>query len=368
MKQATSTATNEPAAKVLELKAMYRTEEYWKFTKETKEKVREEIVKAIPFKDNPEFYGLLMDYPSRESHYSRPMLLVLTALSLSEGNDKGILSKAVELGAIIQLSEEWILVHDDIMDGATLRRGKPTLNSLVGPEIALLVGDVLHNAMAEAMHRFAVKYGATGEKIYEEFNDSIGNATALGQYLDLKFSRLLRNPGAAGKEFYYDIVKGKTVEYTVKGPMVLAAMLAGKGPDTIEALANMAAPAGIAFQINDDILDMAASKKFGKQQYGDLYEGKLTLIIQHAYNNATKEERERILGIYKKERTEKTKEDIDYLVEAIAKYGSIAYAERRRDEAAAEAQAQLLKYANEVPMNKYSSWLLATLLMLYERD
>ncbi len=370
MKHATSTAMRESVERIAELKALYRTEDYWKFTTEVKEHVYEKVLEAIPdfYKKNPELYNLLEEYPKRRGHYSRPLLLILSALSLSDGSDKELFNKAIELGAIIQLSEEWILVHDDIMDGASMRRGKPTLHGMVGPEIAMLVGDILHNAMAEAMHNFAQKYGAQGDKIYKVFNNEIGNATALGKYLDLKFTKLIRDPGAVGEDFYIDIVNGKTLQYTVKGPMVLAAILAGKGPDMIEKIVRIAESAGIAFQINDDLIDMKTGAKSGKDQYGDLYEGKLTLIIHHAYTHATTEEKSRILEIYRKDRKDKTQEDIEFLKGVISKYNSMQYVEAKKEEAEGSTWKNMQEYAKEMPSNKYASWLLATILMLYNRD
>lgn len=149
---------------------------------------------------------------------------------------------------------------------------------------------------------------------------------------------------------------------------MLAAILAGKGPDMIEAIVNVAESAGIAFQINDDLLDMKVDAKSGKDQYGDLYEGKLTLIIHHAYARATTEEKARILEIYKKERKAKTNRDIEFLKGVIDKYGSISYAEAKKEEAEAETWENMKKYSREMPANKYASWLLATILMLYNRD
>ena len=122
------------------------------------------------------------------------------------------------------------------------------------------------------------------------------------------------------------------------GPLQLGAIA---GDKVVAALKEVGNDAGKAFQIADDILDVIGDeKKFGKKPLGDLYEGKVTLIILHAYKNATPEEKAKINGIYRKRRSEKTWE-INFLNDMIKKYGSIAsYAKARLEDLRGEGQGR----------------------------
>jgi len=94
-------------------------------------------------------------------------------------------------------------------------------------------------------------------------------------------------------------------------------------------------------------------KNSERRIFGDLYEGKLTLIILHTYKNATKEEREKIDAIYSKERRDKTKEEIDFLRELIEKYDGIGYAKEMAERYGNSAKEKVEKISNELPQNEY---------------
>ena len=100
-------------------------------------------------------------------------------------------------------------------------------------------------------------------------------------------------------------------------------------------------------------IDNKPEKEFGKKRYGDLYEGKLTLIMLHAYNAANRAERARIDRIYKKERNSKTKAEIDFLAYVIEKYGSVEYARAEASRYGRMAQETLRDNQTLFPENEY---------------
>jgi geranylgeranyl pyrophosphate synthase len=147
-------------------------------------------------------------------------------------------------------------------------------------------------------------------------------------------------------------------------------MAAGRCDEaTLGALREIGESAGVAFQISDDILDMTSDEKvFGKKNFGDLYEGKLTLIILRAYAGATAEERERIDGIYRKTRQEKTAEDIEFLKAVIGKYDGIGYARAVAEKHGRMAAEAIERHRGELPDNEYRRILISAAEELYKRD
>ncbi len=311
-----------------------------------------------------EYSKLLNDYISRPSHYSRPLLVMLTSgLYGNEG------SSALKLASAVQLSEEWMLVLDDIQDKAEMRRGKKTLHKLYGEQIAGLASATLESAMHFILSDYVIEEPgkAKAKRVYDAFRH-IGYRTAAGQYLDLKFTYHIKDFSKVDTDFYYSMVDGKTSTYTVYGPMVIGALASGKTGKTIEMLITIGKSAGAAFQIADDIIDFEPYAKTGKQQYGDLYEGKLNFVMLDAFRVSTAEERSRILEIYAKNRESKTPSDIDYLVSLVEKYDSISHSIIEKDKCAGKAASDLLNYSPLIPKNKYRDWIAAALMKLYNRE
>ncbi len=278
------------------------------------------ICEYIPIREPEEHYHMVREYSDRQGKYRRPGLLMLTGEIFGAHVDK-LLSPS----AAMQLSEDWILIHDDIEDDSELRRGKPALHKIYGTEQAINAGDMVHMAMWKTLSDYAFLNGIEGKKVFDKFYDML-TRTVEGQYREIKFIKSERILDGIGEERYYEIIKSKTCYYSVYGPMQIGAMVAGKSDKAISVLKEIGEPAGIAFQIMDDILDMTADEGFGKKRYGDIEEGKLTLIALHAYNSASGAEKAKMDAIYSKTKAEKTKEDVAFVVEMINKYDGIGYA------------------------------------------
>jgi geranylgeranyl pyrophosphate synthase len=329
-----------------------------------RKQVYEKICEYVPIKEPIEHYKITREYIDRQGSYRRPGLVMLTAQLYGATPEEALLPAAAQ-----QLSEDWILIQDDIEDDSELRRGLPALHKRYGIVHAIDASDTGQIAMWRMLKDYVIKAGVEkGNRLYEKFYDML-TYTVEGQYVENTFIQDTKDLSKASESLYFRIADSKTCFYTVYGPMQLGAIVAGEGDDTLEILKKVGENAGIAFQITDDILDMTADeKKFGKKNFGDLYEGKLTLIMLHAYNEATPEEKSKIDAIYKKKRTEKTEEEINFLREIIAKYDGIGYAKSVAEKYGAKAQEIVEQYANIIPKNEYTDIIISAMQKLYKRD
>ena len=204
--------------------------------------------------------------------------------------------------------------------------------------------------------------------MYEKFYNML-EYTVEGQYIENKFIHNTKDLKQATEDLYYRILDSKTCYYTVYGPMQIGAIAAGQTGETLDILRDIGRNTGIAFQIQDDILDMIADEKvFGKKNFGDLYEGKITLMVLHAYESATPEEKARMDAIYVKKRQDKTKEEIDFIREMIDKYKGLEYAKETAKKYGAIAAEAIAKYSSRLPQNEYKDIMISAVKEMYERN
>jgi len=326
-------------------------------------KVHSKINEYLSMKGPAEYSRIVREYSDRQGKYVRPGLLLLCG-EMFGAKIKDLILPA----AAMQLSEDWILMHDDVEDDSDTRRGKPAIQKIYGPEQAINAGDAAHMAMWKILEDYIATNGIPrGIKLFDRFY-KILNMTVEGQYLDIKFTRETRQIGMATEKMYFDIISRKTSCYSVYGPMQLGAIVANQREGVMKALKEIGSPAGIAFQIVDDVLDVTASEKeLGKQRYGYLYEGKLTLIMLHAYGEATRAEKLKVDRIYKKDRRNKTKDEIDFLVYLIEKYGSTDYAYKLAMKYGEESQSAIEKYGIVLPNNEYRELFVSAVTTLFLR-
>jgi geranylgeranyl diphosphate synthase type II len=328
-----------------------------------KEDIYSKIMEYLPMKEPAEHYKIVREYSERRGNYRRPGLLLLAGEMFGAAKSMLILPAAA-----MQLSEDWILMHDDVEDDSELRRGKPALQKIYGNEIAINAGDAAHIAMWRMLKDNMINVGVEqGNRIYEKFYNML-EYTVEGQYLETNFMYNIRNLSKADEEFYFRIVHGKTCYYSVYGPMQIGAMIAGKDDGTVSMMRTIGEPVGMTFQIVDDILDMTADEKeFGKKRYGDLYEGKLTLIILHAYSGASAGEKAKVDAIYGKRREKKTEDEINFLVDLVNKYDGIDYAKSVADGYSKKAREALEIYCGVIPENEYTEIMISAMDELCNR-
>ena len=278
-----------------------------------------------------EHWEVITDYPSRRGKYLRPALVMLMAEAMSGSSDK-----AVYTATAMQMSEDWILIHDDWEDGSLERRGKPALHRLVSSEISVNAGDTLHECMHRVLsENYCLLDVALARRVQHEFFLMLGRTT-FGQYAEIKWTQ--DNKQDMTDDDVLFTVSGKTVYYTVAGPLRLGAILAGATDEQLQRIYEFSYPLGLCFQIRDDVLDLTGDFEGQKKQsLNDIYEGKRTLILLHLLRHCVDDERQRVETILGKPREQKTADEVQYIRDLMDTYGSILYAESRAEEYARQA-------------------------------
>lgn len=303
-----------------------------------KEPVWREIEKYLPHQEPAGHYEMTRDYPERQGKYFRPGLLLLATEMF--GGDP---AQALLTAAVMQVSEDWLLIHDDIEDHSLVRRHKPTLNELYGDELAINAGDALHIIMWKMLGDATRTLGAEiGWKVFDRMNDLL-LATTEGQYLELSWIR--ENKIFVSEEEYLDMIRRKTANYTVIGPIQLGATIAGRTVEEIKGIAEWGVPFGYAFQIWDDYMNIhTPTGKQGKECGGDIVEGKRTLLLSHLLEHCTQNERAAVEKIYLKPQAQKTEEDKNYVIALMNTYGSTTYVKEAAQKFGAEAKVLFDKH------------------------
>ncbi|MDN7024182.1 polyprenyl synthetase family protein [Methanoculleus sp. FWC-SCC1] len=202
----------------------------------------------------------------------RPAVVLLAADAVKKNSADDVMLAAIAL----ELTHTFTLVHDDIMDADAVRRGVPTVHTLWDEPTAILAGDVLYAkafeflTMTEASDRAKVHAVRMLGKTCAEICD--------GQSMDISFERR----GDVTEPEYLEMVQKKTgVLYGAAA--AIGGLLAGANPIQIDALYQWGINSGIAFQIQDDLIDLLASTEAtGKDRASDIREGKKTLIAIRA--------------------------------------------------------------------------------------
>src|SRR5216684_4427238 len=204
----------------------------------------------------------------------RPALLLLAAkLFYYEGRG------AVRLGAVVEIIHTATLVHDDIIDEASTRRGRPAANTQWGNSKCVLAGDWLY------MQAFKVALQERNFRILDALID-LTQQMVEGELLQMeKLGKLI------SLDEHFDLIYRKTA-CLFSVCMRMGAILGGATPEQEDQVARYGRDLGMAFQIVDDVLDLTASESvLGKPVASDLREGKVTMAVIHALDRCTPEER-----------------------------------------------------------------------------
>lgn len=211
----------------------------------------------------------------------RPALMLLSSGMLGyEGEDD------VLLGAVFELIHTATLVHDDIIDEADTRRGRPSMNRIYGNELSILLGDYLY------IHSMNMALGAGKLRVI----DILAEATEKmieGEIL----AHHLRGKAGVTEAQHLEIVERKTA-WIFSGCCRVAAVIAEAGEEADERLGRYGMQLGIAFQLVDDLLDLTADEEtLGKPVASDLREGRLTLPWIDLLACGSEEERGGVLAV-----------------------------------------------------------------------
>ena len=248
------------------------------------ESVRQDLVEIeTALADNLKPYLPLVSHVAKYIMFSggkriRPLLMVLSArLCGYKGNyDK-------TLSVVFEYLHAATLLHDDLVDGADIRRGNPVAHSIWGNPATVLVGDfLLARSIAIAAQTHSVP-----------IIDILANTTA--QMSEGEIHQMLHRGDLAVEEAdYMEVIRRKTA-YLIQAACQVGALLADAPWGQVQALADYGHHLGIAFQMADDLLDYTADTRvIGKTIGADLREGKLTLPVIYALDRATTEDRRRL--------------------------------------------------------------------------
>jgi len=235
------------------------------------------------------------------------------------------------LSAVIEYIHTATLLHDDVVDGAATRRGKPSANHVWGNAAVVLVGDFLYSRSFTLMTR-------DGDLAIIKLISETTNTMAEGEVFQL----LKCGDVGITEEDYFTLIEKKTA-VLIAAACAVGALTAGAAPDRVEALRAFGHAMGLAFQLTDDTLDyVAAEKEFGKAVGMDIKEGKITLPLIRTLARCSAGEKETIRGIV--ERKQATEEDIRTVFGLIGKYDGITYALDRARTIIAEGKARLAPF------------------------
>lgn len=223
---------------------------------------------------------------SNSGKQMRPALSLLMARACSGG---GKLSEdaTVRYAAAAELLHNATLLHDDVADESDQRRGVPTVMSLMGPSVSVLVGDYW---LVKAME-LILGSSESDHKVIKIFSKTLSDL-AEGEMLQLQKAQ----SGDTDEKDYLRIIYNKTASL-FEAACVSAAVSVSAAPDYEQASREYAVALGIAFQIKDDILDYAGTDSVGKPLGVDILEQKITMPLLGAFRNAGEAEEERVRGM-----------------------------------------------------------------------
>ncbi len=280
-----------------------------------------------------ELVDALYDFTKRGGKRTRPAVLIAGHLAIAE---RTRLDALLDPCAGLELLQSYLLVHDDWMDQDDERRGGPALHKLfadrrhdrhLGASLAILAGDLGNGFAIELTAGAPMPEGHRAEalRVFWEMQQDVvfGQALDLIAYADVALIQRL-----------------KTGSYSVKGPLLLGAVIAGASEAQKHALARYADPVGQAFQARDDLLGtFGAPEKTGKPAGNDLRAGKRTALIEESEQRLDIDQRGPIARVFGK--ADASQEDVQTAMALLERCGARSAVEARVERQRAEAELAL---------------------------
>ena len=276
-------------------------------------------------------YTPLLDYSRNGGKRHRPLICVAACMAVG-----GDARKALSAAAAIEHFHTAALIHDDIADEATLRRGEPCLHLPQGLGLAINAGDLgLMLVNGTVMHDPALD-DHTKVRVVTELID-MTRRTIEGQALDLGWAHDARYD--ITPDDYLIMAIHKTAHYSGAVPLAIGAIIGGGSELEVEALRNYGLDTGLAFQIQDDLLNIEGDPEtVGKDFCSDITEGKRTLMAVHALQNSNR--RDRLEEILSSKTTDPAM--LAEAVEIMRESGSIDYARNYAEHLTSIAKTRLI--------------------------
>ncbi|MBU1084722.1 MAG: polyprenyl synthetase family protein [Candidatus Omnitrophota bacterium] len=309
----------------------------------------------------PELYAGIKDFIERPGKRIRPLFFILGYLGYTR-------KKKIDLPSIVrsslsaELLHAFLLIHDDIIDDSALRRGKPTLhigfNSVyakppankLGYDLSLVAGDIIFALAVKAL--FSAGENASRMTEAADMLAETAAYTGLGEFIDvINSSKAPMDISEKDVLLAYGL---KTSKYTFEGPLLMGSILAGADKKEHTKLSRLGSLLGLAFQIQDDLLDVfSSSKATGKTSANDLEESKRTLLIAETYARSGAREKNIMDAVFAKKK--KTKKDISTLINIISASRSDIYCLKRTEYFIAGAKKALSSLKMRASYKQYLS-------------
>ncbi len=315
-------------------------------------------------KISPLLFDACRDFVLRPGKRIRPLLFLLAYQGYTRkrrSNDPRLFSAA----SAIELLHDYMLIHDDVIDGAATRRGKPTLHRVfdkkvktlcgttIGESLAVVAGDTIFALAIESF--LAVREDPRRKE--EALRHLVATAayTGTGEFIDIIFGHA-RLAAIREKDVYNTYIY-KTAKYTFECPLLMGATLAGAAPAQLARLSRLGLTAGQAFQIYDDFLDTFGTQELiGKPVLTDLAESKKTLLVHAAWRRLKGADKRRFQVLFEKKK--KTARDLEVFKRLLIESGSYAFCLRRMR----ELQREALDVYEDLAMKKRERLLLGALI------
>jgi octaprenyl-diphosphate synthase len=253
----------------------------------------------------------------------RPMLLLLAARVAGYRGPRG-----VRLACVVELLHTATLIHDDVVDQAPLRRGRPSANARWGDDASVLVGD----------HLYAKSFAMLVRDNDRAVMETLARSTVLMTEAEV-FQLELKRSGVTSEADYLRIITQKTASF-MSACCRIGALLGGSPPAQVEALTRYGLDIGVAFQISDDSLDFIADQdRLGKAIGADLREGKRTLPLVAMLERATPAELERVRALLRQRALEPA--ELEEIRRLVLEHEGVEYARARAHAYAQAAKADL---------------------------
>lgn len=262
-------------------------------------------------------YAPLLEFSQNGGKRHRP--LICFAACMAVGGD---VTRAVSAAAAIEHFHTAALIHDDIADDAELRRGEPCVHLREGLGLAINMGDLGLQLVNGTVAKDPLLDDATKVRVLNELID-MTRRTIEGQALDIGWARDGRYD--ITPEDYLVMATCKTAHYSGAVPLAIGAIVGNGTEAQVEGLRNYGLDTGLAFQIQDDLLNLVGKTESTKKGFrDDITEGKRTLVVVHALQNTEGANRERLIELL----SSRTKDpaDLEEAVAIMTESGSIDYA------------------------------------------
>jgi geranylgeranyl diphosphate synthase type II len=321
------------------------------------------LMAALPQREpRRQLYDLIAAHLSRAGKGLRPALCIATCRAFG---GKG--EHALKSAAALELLHNAFLVHDDIEDGSEYRRDRRTLHVEHGIPLAVNTGDAMNALSLRLLKENLPMLGPERTWLVLQEFDHMLVETLEGQALELGWVR--DNDCSVTEDDYLLMTLKKTCWYSFIHPCRIGALIARGESVDLSRFNRFGYLTGAAFQIQDDVLNLVGDvHQYGKEIAGDLWEGKRTLILAHAFARLTGPEVARVRTLLSKPRPQRLQREIEWLGQLLRRHGSIDYAREASRDLIAGAMLEFETAYGDTPESEDKDFIRQCVKYMVDRD